>query len=112
MPHRRCCAIMLSAEVALVSRKVPMGGGTCRAISAMVSSVMTPGPLGIAETSPKADAPLAIAARASSSEAMQQILTLGLVVTGDVRSRHNDPAAHGSALRSLQRTDWTTLEVD
>jgi hypothetical protein len=39
----------------------------------MRSSSITPGPLGIAETRPIADAPAAIAARASSALAMQQI---------------------------------------
>ena len=64
-----------------------MGGGMCRAISAIAPSGMTPGPLGIAETSPSADAPQAMAARASSREAMQQIFTRGVDLTGDALGR-------------------------
>jgi len=45
-----------------------------RAISV---SAITPGPLGIADTRPSAAAPCAIARRASSTEAMQQIFTRG-----------------------------------
>jgi hypothetical protein len=44
---------------------------------AMVSSEMTPGPLGIAETNPSAEAPHAIPIRASSRDVMQQILIRG-----------------------------------
>jgi hypothetical protein len=47
----------------------------------MVSSAMTPGPLGIEETNPNAEAPHAMAACASSSEAIQQILIRGFVLT-------------------------------
>ena len=54
-----------------------MGGGTVAAISAICSSRITPGPLGIAETRPNADAPQAIASAASSTLLMQQILTRG-----------------------------------
>jgi hypothetical protein len=39
---------------------------------------MTPGPLGISETKPMADAPQRIASQASSTLLMQQILTLGI----------------------------------
>jgi hypothetical protein len=38
---------------------------------------MTPGPLGIADTKPSADAPRSSASLASARLAMQQILTLG-----------------------------------
>ena len=41
------------------------------------ASEITPGPLGIAETSPMADAPAATASESSSAFAMQQILTRG-----------------------------------
>jgi hypothetical protein len=41
---------------------------------------MTPGPLGISETKPKAEAPCCIASQASLTLVMQQILTLGLQV--------------------------------
>ena len=47
------------------------------AISAICSSLITPGPLGIAETNPSADAPASIAMRASATELMQQIFTRG-----------------------------------
>jgi hypothetical protein len=42
---------------------------------------MTPGPLGIAETSPTADAPHSTAVRISSTLATQQTLTRGLDIT-------------------------------
>ena len=51
-----------------------MDGGTMRTMSAIDSSAITPGPLGIADTKPSADAPQAIARSASATEAMQQIL--------------------------------------
>jgi hypothetical protein len=41
------------------------------------SSLITPGPLGIAETKPSAEAPTSIAKRASAIELMQQIFTRG-----------------------------------
>ena len=72
--------MIASAEVAQVSKNVPIGGGVRAAISAIVSSQITPGPLGIDDTSPKADAPAAIAVSASSSEAMQQILVFGVAI--------------------------------
>ena len=45
------------------------------AMSAISESAIGPGPLGIADTSPIADAPALIASRASSRLAIQQILT-------------------------------------
>ena len=57
-----------------------MGGGTAAAISAISASGITPGPLGISETRPRADAPAAMATRASSRLEMQQILTRGRAV--------------------------------
>jgi hypothetical protein len=51
--------------------------GTNAAILAIASSPMTPGPLGMAPTSPMARAPAAIAHSASCSDMMQQIFTLG-----------------------------------
>src|SRR6266568_6234489 len=63
-----------------VSRNDPMAGGIVAAIVAIRSSEIGPGPLGISETSPTADAPCSMASQASSMPAMQQILTLGLVV--------------------------------
>ena len=59
-----------------------IGGGTVSAIRAISSSEMTPGPLGMAETRPNADAPQAIASAASAGDLMQQILTLGRVGMG------------------------------
>ena len=49
------------------------------AISAMSRSGITPGPLGISDTKPKAEAPHCIASPASLTLAMQQILTLGFL---------------------------------
>ncbi len=57
-----------------------MGGGTVAAISAMSGSGMTPGPLGIDETSPSAEAPARMAAWASSTLEMQQILMRGMLL--------------------------------
>ena len=65
---------------AQVSRNVPIGGGTLAAISAISSSGIGPGPLGIADTKPIAEAPYRIASFASSTLAMQQIFILGFVV--------------------------------
>jgi hypothetical protein len=55
-------------------------GGTRAAISAISLSPITPGPLGIAETSPSAEAPARTAVHASSTEEMQQTLMRGLEV--------------------------------
>ncbi len=57
-------------------------GGTVAAISRMRRSEMGPGPLGIRETRPMADAPIRTARAASASDAMQQTLTR--VVTGNI----------------------------
>ena len=57
-----------------------IGGGTAAEIFAMRDSEMTPGPLGISDTKPSADAPRRTASRPSSIDVMQQILTR--VVTG------------------------------
>jgi hypothetical protein len=46
----------------------------------MSISAITPGPLGIRLTRPSADAPAAMARRASAGEAMQQILMRGYMV--------------------------------
>jgi hypothetical protein len=63
-----------------VSRNELIPGGTVAAISAINSSGIGPGPLGIAETNPIADAPASIAIHASAMLAMQQIFTRGLLV--------------------------------
>lgn len=47
-------------------------------ISAIRSSEMGPGPLGMAETRPRAEAPYRIASCASSMLAIQQIFTRGM----------------------------------
>src|ERR1700684_2267968 len=70
----------LSASCLDVSKKVAIGGGIDAAISAICSSEITPGPLGMAETKPTALAPQSIASRASSRLEMQQILTRGGLV--------------------------------
>src|SRR5262245_1200782 len=77
VPQRRCCSAIASASVSAVSRKVSVGYGTAAATAAITSSAIGPGPLGIAETRPIADAPAPIASRASSRSAMQQTLTNG-----------------------------------
>ena len=68
---RRCWAMMASALRSLVSRNVAIGGGTVAAIRAMIASEMTPGPLGMAEMRPRAEAPLAMAIAASAGDLMQ-----------------------------------------
>ncbi|MBL7776231.1 MAG: hypothetical protein JNK89_09525 [Saprospiraceae bacterium] len=54
-------------------------GGAVAAIRAILVSSITPGPLGIGPTKPKAAAPAETASRASSGLLMQQIFTLGFV---------------------------------
>jgi hypothetical protein len=72
---------MIEAASSLhVSRKELTAGGTVAAISAIKLSGIGPGPLGISDTSPMADAPASIAIHASSILAMQQIFTRGLLV--------------------------------
>jgi hypothetical protein len=72
---------MMSATLCReVSKNVPMAGGTVAAISAIRSSLMTPGPLGMVETRPSADAPHSMARAASSTLPMQQIFTRGVCV--------------------------------
>src|SRR6476620_7822295 len=67
--------MIASAVVSHVRRKVSTVGGSAVTISAISSSSIGPGPLGIRETKPIADAPCASAIRASSTLAMQQIFT-------------------------------------
>src|SRR4029078_3167376 len=70
-----CCAMIGLAVVSDVSRKVATPGGTVAAISRMRSSGIGPGPLGIRDTRPIAEAPIRTARAASCSVAMQQIFT-------------------------------------
>jgi hypothetical protein len=51
----------------------------------MSGSSITPGPLGIAETSPSADAPASTAMAASAALEMQQIFTRGWATGGMAR---------------------------
>jgi hypothetical protein len=60
-----------------VSRNEETAGGKSLTISAMRLSGIAPGPLGISETNPKAEAPYLIANHASSILVMQQIFTFG-----------------------------------
>src|SRR6185503_4656588 len=69
-----------AASCKQVSRNELTPGGTIAAISAIRSSAIGPGPLGIADTRPIALAPASIAIHASVILAMQQILTRGFVV--------------------------------
>jgi len=50
---------------------------------------MTPGPLGIAETNPRAEAPQSMAITASAGDLMQQILILGRVCIAYVEAIWN-----------------------
>ena len=80
-----------------------MGGGTVRAISAMAFSEITPGPLGMAETNPNADAPQPMANAASAGELMQQILTRGRMGAGGKRHGSWFSAFHLLRQRAHQR---------
>jgi hypothetical protein len=79
--------MMETASSTHVSRNELTPGGIVAAISAIRVSGIGPGPLGIAETRPTADAPCSIASHASSTLAIQQILTRGFVV-GFIRKIH------------------------
>jgi hypothetical protein len=68
-----------SASCRHVNRNVATPGGTCGTISAISASSIGPGPLGIADTSPIADAPYRTASMASSTLAIQQILKRVLI---------------------------------
>lgn len=61
-----------------------MGGGTLDTIWAIKDSDMTPGPLGILETKPKAEAPYFMAVDASSWELIQHIFTRSIFLLPDV----------------------------
>src|SRR5689334_21846030 len=61
-----------------VNRNELTPGGIVAAISAISSSAIGPGPLGIADTNPTAEAPCSIASHASATLAIQQIFTRGL----------------------------------
>ena len=71
---------MEAASSRHVSRNELTPGGIVAAISAIRVSGIGPGPLGIAETRPTADAPCSIASHASSTLAIQQIFIRGFVV--------------------------------
>src|SRR5690242_19820382 len=114
----RCCLTISSTSWRDVRRKVAIGGGTEAAISVINSSLITPGPLGIFETRPSAEAPSAMACSASSLLAIQQIFTRGrsvrsmllLLAVGDpdvfyLRRVLEIPAALGlSAVEPVDRT--------
>src|ERR1051326_3764648 len=72
--------MMASASCKHVSRNELTAGGIVAAISAIRLSGIGPGPLGIADTNPIADAPASIAIHASSTLAIQQIFTRGFGV--------------------------------
>src|SRR5450432_1094205 len=79
---QRCCCLTISdTSCSLVNRNDATDGGIVAAICAIASSAITPGPLGMLETRPRADAPYWTANRASSMLLMQQILMRGFFVT-------------------------------
>src|SRR2546425_6720974 len=90
---RRCWAASDGASCRQVRRNGDTGGGTVAAMAAMRSSGMTPGPLGMSETRPRAAAPTATAARASATLWMQQTLTRGAAVGSKERASGRRPAA-------------------
>src|SRR5882724_4859523 len=67
--------MIAAADCLHVSTKDATPGGTVPAISPINRSEITPGPLGISETKPKAAAPWRIANRPSATLPMQQIFT-------------------------------------
>src|SRR5438093_9849539 len=83
---RRCWATRDGTSCPHVRRNGATGGGTAAAIAAMRSSGMTPGPLGISETRPRAAAPALTAARASATLWMQQTFTRGTGVGSTARA--------------------------
>src|SRR5215212_1282595 len=84
-----------------VSRNELTPGGTVAAISAIKLSGIGPGPLGIADTSPIAEAPASIAIHASSILAMQQIFTRGLVIGFITATLSSTAVASSSSLCNL-----------
>jgi len=88
--QRACCATIRRRILQAGQQNESTPGGMVAAICAMVSSGITPGPLGIAETSPTADAPCATASR-------------GLAGVRD--AAHLDPYAH----RSPNLSRWNRL---
>ena len=69
-----------------------MGGGTLPAIARIKSSEITPGPLGMEDTSPRASAPAATAIFASSTLLIQHTLTRGVRVDGMITPTLLSPA--------------------
>jgi hypothetical protein len=103
--------MMEGASCLLVSRNVETAGGTLEAMRLMVSSAITPGPLGISETNPTADAPQRIAIQASSTLLIQQILTLVtdlnlIMIAG---SRQID--SRRLSITRWTRMFWTKMQV-
>src|SRR5262249_45041750 len=78
------CSAIASPSVRLVRKNLATCGGTERAIRAMSSSSIGPGPLGIAATRPIAHAPCSSAISASCTDAMQhtfkRVATLALLL--------------------------------
>jgi hypothetical protein len=71
----RFCSTSSSTVWSGVSRNASIPGGTSAAISAALSFEIGPGPLGIGDTRPTADAPASIAIQTSSIDFMQQTFT-------------------------------------
>src|SRR5687768_16438336 len=91
--------MIASASSWHVSKNELTPGGIVAAISAISSSGIGPGPLGIADTSPTADAPCSMASHASSTLGMQQIFIRGFVINGDhLRGvpQHGEEVARGA----------------
>jgi hypothetical protein len=68
---------LASSSIEFVRRLEQTDGGMIAAISAIVDSEITPGPLDIFATNPTASAPCRTASFASATLHIQQILTLG-----------------------------------
>lgn len=81
--------MMEAASWRQVSRNELTLGGIVAAISAIRVSGIGPGPLGIAETRPTADAPCSIASHASATLAIQQIFTRVFLI-GFIRKIHRE----------------------
>jgi hypothetical protein len=80
-------------------------GGAHRAICRMMSSVITPGPLGIAETRPSAAAPWRTASAASSIDLMQHTLNSVMVWRVPPAAASNKRRAH------REESEWQCLRL-
>jgi len=77
----------------------------------MLSSGMTPGPLGMSDTRPSAAAPAATAARASAALRMQQTLTRGTELGSTAGAQDTEGPRDGARSSSHKRSNlsWSCM---